>query len=98
MTGKERARLRAIANAYETILLVGKNGITPELTKQADDALEKREMIKGRVHETCAMSAREVCESLCGALRAEPVQVIGTRFVIYRKNPDPKKRTVFVNE
>lgn len=98
MTGKERARLRAIANAYETILLVGKNGITPELTKQADDALEKREMIKGRVHETCVMNAREVCESLCGLLRAEPIQVIGTIFVIYRKNPDPKKRVIVLDE
>lgn len=98
MTGKERAKLRALANAYETILLVGKNGITPELTKQADDALEKREMIKGRVHETCALSAREVCGELCASLRAEPIQVIGTRFVIYRKNPDPKKRVVFTDE
>lgn len=98
MTGKERAKLRALANAYETILLVGKNGITPELTKQADDALEKREMIKGRVHETCALSAREVCGELCVSLRAEPIQVIGTRFVIYRKNPDPKKRVVFTDE
>ena len=98
MTGKERAKLRAIANTYETILLVGKNGIGPELIKQADDALEKREMIKGKVHETCELTTREVCTELCEAVKAEPIQVIGTKFVIYRQNKDKKKRVIFIDE
>ncbi len=98
MTSKERAALRALANTYETILYVGKNGIGDEVIKQADDALNKREMIKGKVHETCEMNAREVCTELCEKLDAEPVQVIGTRFVIYRQNKDEKKRVVFINE
>lgn len=98
MTGKQRAKLRAIANTYETILLVGKNGIGDEVIKQADDALTKREMIKGKVHETCELTAREVCTELCEKLNAEPIQVIGTRFVIYRQNKDPKKRVVVTDE
>lgn len=98
MTGKERAKLRAIANTYETILLVGKNGITPEVEKQADDALNKREMIKGKVHETCELTAREVCTQLCETLKAEPIQVIGTKFVLYRQNKDVKKRVIFIDE
>ena len=98
MTGKERAKLRAIANSYETILYVGKNGIGDDLVKQADDALEAREMIKGKVHETCELTAREVCNELCGRLNAEPIQVIGTKFVMYRQNKDPKKRVVFTDE
>ncbi len=98
MTGKERAKLRAIANSYETILYVGKNGIGDDVVKQADDALTARELIKAKVHETCELSPREVCTELCGRLNAEPVQVIGTKFVIYRQNTDPKKRVVFVDE
>lgn len=98
MTGKDRAKLRAIANTYETILLIGKNGITPEVEKQADDALNKREMIKGKVHETCELTAREVCTQLCETLKAEPIQVIGTKFVLYRQNKDVKKRVIFIDE
>lgn len=98
MTGKDRAKLRALANNYETILYVGKNGIGDDLIKQADDALTAREMIKGKVHETCELTPREVCTILCEKLNAEPVQVIGTKFVMYRQNPDPKKRVVFINE
>ena len=98
MTGKERAKLRALANSYETILYVGKNGIGDDLVKQADDALTAREMIKGKVHETCELNAREVCTELCERLNAEPIQVIGTKFVMYRQNPDPKKRVVMIDE
>ena len=98
MTGKERAKLRAIANSYDTILYVGKNGIGDDVVKQADDALTAREMIKGKVHETCELSPREICTELCARLNAQPVQVIGTKFVIYRQNPDPTKRVVAVDE
>ena len=52
MTGKERAKLRAVANSFETILYVGKNGVGDEVIKEADDALNARELIKGKVHET----------------------------------------------
>lgn len=98
MTGKERAKLRAIANSYETILFVGKNGVGDEVIKQADEALSAREMIKGKVHETCELTPREVCGELCEKLNAQPVQVIGTKFVIYRQNQDPEKRVVFIDE
>ena len=98
MTGKQRAKLRAIANSYETILLVGKNGVTDEVIKQADEALSARELIKGKVHETCELTPREVCGELCGKLNSEPIQVIGTKFVIYRQNRDPDKRVVFIYE
>ena len=98
MTGKERARLRSIANSYETILLIGKNGVTDDVIKQAEEAVEARELIKGKVHETCELTPREVCGILCEKLGAEPIQVIGTKFVIYRQNKDPKKRTVFTDD
>lgn len=98
MTGKQRAKLRAAANSYETILLVGKNGVTDEVVKQADEALSARELIKGKVHETCELTPREVCGELCEKLNAEPIQVIGTKFVIYRQNQDPDKRVVYIDE
>ena len=49
LTSKQRAYLRSLAVNEDTILMMGKSGMSPELAKQADDALEKRELIKGRV-------------------------------------------------
>ena len=60
LTSKQRAYLRSLAVNEDTILMMGKSGMSPELVKQADDALEKRELIKGRVlPESSPMTSRE---------------------------------------
>ena len=54
-------------------------------------ALKARELIKCRVLENSMLTAREACDALCEACRAEAVQVIGTRFVLYKRNEkDPR--------
>ena len=89
LTSKQRAQLRGLANGIDTILQIGKEGIGENLIKQADDALEARELIKGRVLETSLLSAREAAEALAQATRSQVVQVIGTKFVLFR--PSHKK-------
>lgn len=86
LTSKQRAQLRSMANGIDTILQVGKDGLTENLIRQANEALEARELIKGRVLDSSLLTAREACEKLCRATRSEPVQVIGSRFVLYRKS------------
>ena len=87
LTSKQRAQLRAMANGIETILQVGKDGIGENLIKQADDALEARELIKGRVLDNnIEYDARSAAAALAQATRSEVVQVIGTRFVLYRES------------
>lgn len=85
LTSKQRAGLRAMANGIDTILIVGKDGIGEALVKQADDALEARELIKGRALETAPFTARAAAEALSKATRSDVVQVIGTKFVLYRE-------------
>ena len=98
LTGKQRAQLRALANGLEPVVHIGKDGIGGNLVKQADDALEARELIKCRVLENCDLTAREACDELCRLTRSEPVQVIGTRFVLYRetRRKDKRDRIVLV--
>ena len=86
MTSKERAKLRGLANHIETILQVGKSGITEPLVKQAADALTARELIKGKVLENAPLLPQEAAEELAKATGAQVVQVIGTRFVLYKRN------------
>ena len=85
LNSKQRAQLRGLANGIDTILHIGKDGVGPNLVKQADDALEARELIKGRVLENSLLSPREGAEELARATRSEVVQVIGTKFVLYRE-------------
>lgn len=92
LTSKQRAYLRGLAVNIDTILMVGKSGMGPELTRQADDALTKRELIKGKVlTETAPVSPREAAEQIAADTHSEVVQVIGSKFTLYRKNQkDPK--------
>ena len=94
LTSKQRAQLRAIASGEDTILHVGKDGIGDNLIKQADDALEARELIKGRVLENSLYTAREAAEELSRLTRSEVVQVIGSKFVLYRFQHNKDKRRI----
>lgn len=94
LTSKQRAQLRSIASTLDTIVHVGKDGIGENLIKQADDALEARELIKGRVLENSMYTAREAAEELAAATRSEVVQVIGSRFVLYRMQHNKDKRKI----
>ena len=84
LTSKERAELRAKANALETTLMVGKGGVTDAVIAEADNQLTARELVKGKVLEGALMSPREVSDELCEATGADGVAVIGTKYVIYR--------------
>ena len=87
LISKQRAQLRGLANNIDTILIVGKEGIGDNLVQQANEALEARELIKGRVLDNnIDYDARTAAEELAKATRSEVVQVIGTKFVLYRES------------
>lgn len=90
LTSKQRSTLRGIASTYETIFQIGKGGIQETLITQVNDALRAREMIKLRVLENSAYTAREAAEEIAEKTGSEVVQVIGSRFVLFKRNPkDP---------
>lgn len=91
LTSKQRAGLRSMANTMDTILYIGKDGISDATVKEAYDALEAREIIKCAVQQNCELTAREALDELCARLHAEPVQCIGRRFVMYRESSSNKK-------
>ncbi len=91
MTGKQRAGLRAMANTIPPIFQIGKGGISDTMIEQIGMALDARELIKITVLETAEISARESSEQLCQALGAQPVQCIGRKITIYRRNEKEPK-------
>ena len=91
LNSRQRAQLRGLANSIDTIIHIGKDGIGENLIKQANDALEARELIKGKVLENSMLSAHEGAEELAQATRSEVVQVIGTKFVLYRETHSKEK-------
>lgn len=92
ITTKQRAYLRGLANRENAILQVGKDGINDALVENIREALEARELVKVSCLETCPVSAKDaIADVLLKIEGAEPVQVIGRKFVIYKRNlKEPK--------
>lgn len=88
LSSKQRAYLRGLANSIDTILYLGKGGMSEQIVKQADDAITARELIKGKCLENCELTPREAAEIIAEKINADVVQVIGSKFILYRPNPD----------
>lgn len=91
LTSKQRAQLRGLAMTEDTIIQIGKGGISENTLTQVNDALKARELIKGRVLENSLLTAREAADALAEACEAETVQTIGSKFVLYKRNAKEPK-------
>lgn len=88
LTGKERSILRSIGNKLEPIVMIGKNGITENLLRQLDEALEARELVKGRVLPHQEFDVKIIAEELAAKIGADIVQIIGRNILFYRPPQD----------
>ncbi|MBQ9846973.1 MAG: ribosome assembly RNA-binding protein YhbY [Clostridia bacterium] len=91
LTSKQRAQLRGLANGMQAIFQVGKGGIGDALIKQVDDALEARELIKITVLENAQTTSRAVADEIAIKVKADVVQVIGSKFILYRESKEHKE-------
>ena len=84
MTTKQRAYLKGLAMTMDPIFQIGKNSMTPELTKAIDEALEARELIKVSVLKNCMDDPERT--------HSQVVQVIGKKIVLYREGKNNNKK------
>ena len=86
LTGKQRSYLRSLANNLQPIFQVGKGGISDNMIKQFSDALEARELIKATVLRNAESETKLVCEEIAESTQSQIVQVIGSKFVLYKRS------------
>ncbi len=89
MTSKQRAYLRKLAQKRDPVVQIGKGGVTPEVVASVNEVLEARELIKATVLDNCFEEVRDVANTVGERARAEVVQVIGRKFVLYRPAKKP---------
>lgn len=94
MTSKERANLKSLAMNIDPVVHIGKESLTPEVVKSADEALAARELIKIGVLNNCYDDIKELAVKLAERTHAEVVQTIGKKIVLYRPAEDPEKRKI----
>lgn len=92
MTSKQRSYLKSLAMKEDAIIFLGKASLTPENTKNVDEALAARELIKIGVLKNCADDPKEIAEMVAERTHSQVVQVIGKKIVLYREGKDKNKR------
>ena len=91
MTSKQRSYLKGLASVMEPVAQIGKSGISPEVTRSVDEALEARELIKISVLKNCFDEPKELGNILAERTRSELVHVIGRKIVLYRASKENPK-------
>lgn len=86
LTSKQRSRLKSIISAVQPIAHIGKEGVTANVVKSLDDALEAHEVIKVAILETAGDDPWEVAREAEKATGAELVTVIGRKAIFYRRS------------
>ena len=95
MTSKQRAYLKGLAMNEDTILHIGKSGITPELTENVRLALAARELIKIGILQNCMDDPKEMAQMLADRTKSQIVQIIGKKIVLYKEGQGDDRRIVF---
>ncbi len=91
ITSKQRSYLRSLAHNIDPIVYIGKAGVTENVIKEIDQALEARELVKVKIQEGCELAAKDVANDILPELEAEFVQAIGRKFTLYRESKENKQ-------
>jgi len=88
----ERKAHRAEAHHLSAVVMIGNDGLTLAVLKEADAALNAHGLIKIRVLGDDRLQRQALYEKLADDLGAAPIQHIGKLLVLWRPKPD-KERT-----
>lgn len=86
LTNKQKKYLRSLGMTMEPVVPVGKEGVTPAVVNSANEAIEKRELIKVRVLQNCPEDIEAAISTLAERTDADLVQIIGRNGILWRRN------------
>jgi RNA-binding protein len=84
----QRKAHRADAHHLDPVVMIGADGLTPAVVKEADAALKAHGLIKVRVFSDERENRETVFAALCDQLDAAPIQHIGKLLVLWRPVPE----------
>ena len=91
LTPAQRKEKRAQAHHLDPVVMIGSDGLTPAIRKEADAALTAHGLIKVRVFSDDRANREETLAALADELDAAPVQHIGKLLVLWRPIPPKEK-------
>jgi RNA-binding protein len=83
----QRTHLRRLGHALEPVVLVGQNGISPNLVAELERALNDHELVKVRARVGDRDLRDGILDELAQSTGAEIIQRVGHVALYYRRNP-----------
>ena len=87
LTPAQRKEHRAAAHHLDPVVMIGADGLTDAVAKEADAALKAHGLIKVRVFSDDRAAREALLGELAGRLNAAPIQHIGKLLVLWRPIP-----------
>ena len=91
LTPAQRKVHRAEAHHLDPVVMIGNDGLTAAVTREADAALKAHGLIKIRVLGDDRAAREAIYMQLADALNAAPIQHIGKLLVLWRPLPAKEK-------
>ncbi len=88
LTSKQRAYLKGMAAGLDPVFQIGKGGISDAQVAQIDDYLRAHEIIKIKCLDNSLYTANEAAQEIASRIGAQVVIVIGSKAVLYKRNPE----------
>ena len=93
LTPAQRKEQRSAAHHLNPVVMVGAEGLSPAVMKEAEAALSSHGLIKIRVLADDRSAREAMLERLADELSAAPIQHIGKLLVLWRPLPPKEKKT-----
>jgi RNA-binding protein len=88
LTEPQKKYLRRLGHDRNPVVLVGQNGLSPNLVAELDRALNDHELVKVRARVGDRDERDAILAELAASTRSELVQRIGHVALFYRPNPE----------
>lgn len=86
MDSAKKSALKAQAHHLKPVVILGSKGLTDAVIEETNQALLAHELIKVKINGQEKEEKLATVQSLCHALQAEMIQLIGNTLIIYRQN------------
>jgi len=92
LNNEQKKQYKSIGHDLKPVLIVAGNGLNEGVIAELERALADHELIKVEIRSEDREERAAAIAELCKVGRAELVQTIGKKALIYRKNPQPNKQ------
>lgn len=91
LTGKQARHLRGLGHHLSPLVMIGKDGLTDNLTDALEAVLLAHELVKVKIQDGCPYAREGAAELLAKKTKSRIAQIIGKTFLLFRENKELKE-------